>query len=172
MESNKPYDIHDDQQMANEPTAAYATATSPQMTSVMIDNRVAKQVMLYAQFLMQNLDTKPVIDIEDNMQQIATLPEDWDGYSAKPASKQAIDNCRQLLCGAYCSHPLAMEVLPTNAGAVMFRYKVGKTLLRGEIGDTMVSFFLRSDGKQTEYHNFEPWNEQTIQYLRTVISKI
>ena len=159
--------------MASEPMAAYGTQTHHRMTSVMIDYRVAPQVMLYAQFLTQSLDARSAeLKKSGELQQMSTLPEDWDGYNAAPVNKQAIYNCQQLLNGIYCSHPLSMEVLPTNAGAVMIRYKVGDTLLRGEIGESMVSYFVRRKGKETEYHNFESWNEDTIQSLRTIIGEI
>lgn len=109
----------------------------------------------------------------DAMSQIATLSsyeEDWDGYGAAAVNSKAIRNCRQLFHGFTCNDPLALELMPSHHGAVIIKYKVGDVTLRGELGPDTISYYVRRKGKQTEYHNDETWNKDTISTLRKAIA--
>lgn len=109
--------------------------------------------------------------INSQLEALKSYNSDWDGYGASSVSPIAIVNSRALLQGIECSAPLAMEVMPSHSGAVIFRYRFGSTVIRGEIGPDSVSYYIRRKGRPTEYHNNEPWNKETIHALRTLVKE-
>lgn len=107
--------------------------------------------------------------INSQLEALESYDTDWDGYGASSVSVAAIENTRVLMQGIECNDPLAMEIMPSHNGAVIFKYRFGNTVIRGEIGQDSVSFYVRRKGQPTEYHNDEPWNEETIHTLRTLV---
>lgn len=94
------------------------------------------------------------------------LEADWDDEGAAAVDEMAIAHGLELV------NKLPYEVLsanlewgPTELGAVSLRLATAQGKLRAEIGDTNFSYFLKTAGKDSERHSFEPWEEQYINQL-------
>lgn len=109
--------------------------------------------------------------INSQLEALKSYDKDWDGYGASSVSDVAFENSQALMQGIECNDPLAMEIMPSHSGAVIFKYRYGNTVIRGEIGTKSVSYYVRHKGQPTEYHNDEPWNMQTIHALRTLVKE-
>lgn len=165
--------------MASEPMTAYNVQTSERINneifrqlSYIADDKIKMQRTLdFIVALSMPTKTMAYDGIRSQLEALKSYNSDWDGYGASSVSPIAIENSRVLLQGILCSDPLAMQIMPSHSGAVIFKYSFGNTIIRGEIGVDSVSFYVRRKGQPTEYYNDEPWNMDTIHVLRTLVKE-
>lgn len=179
--NQKKYNISAERErgIAAEPVMAYNTQPIDHLNSEVFrqlsyiaeDKAKMQRTLDFLITLTMSERTKFNNAISNQLEALKSYDTDWDGYGASPVSVSAIQNCRVLLQGIDCSDPLAMEIMPSHSGAVIFKYRFGNTVIRGEIGNDSVSFYVRRNGQPTEYHNDEPWNEDTIYVLRTLVKE-
>lgn len=175
------YNIPDDKEcgVVSEPMMAYAPQPIQHINrevlrqlSYIAEDREKMQRTLDFLVAMSMQDRAKLYDgINNQLEALKSYDTDWDGYGASSVSVPAIENSRALMQGIECNDPLAMEVMPSHSGAVIFKYSFGGTLIRGEIGPVSVSFYIRRKGLPTEYHNDEPWNADTIDSIRTLVKE-
>lgn len=179
--STVQYDIPEDTEkcVASEPVMAYNAQPVEyvhkevfRQLSYIADDRVKMQQTLDFLLALTMSDRTMLNDgINSQLEALKSYGNDWDGYGASSVLVAAIENSRTLMQGIECSDPLAMEIMPSHSGAVIFKYRFGNTIIRGEIGPDSVSFYVRRKGQPTEYHNDEPWNMNTIYAIRTLVKE-
>lgn len=177
----KKYNIPEDAEnsMVSEPMIAYNAQSVEcinkevfRQLGYIADDKVKMQRTLHFLVSLSKSDGSMLNEgINNQLEALESYETDWDGYGASTVSLVAIDNSRALLQGIECSDPLAMEIMPSHSGAVIFKYRFGNTVIRGEIGTDSVSFYVRRKGQPTEYHNDETWNKDTIHTLRTLVKE-
>lgn len=94
-----------------------------------------------------------------------SLEEDWDGEGASVINKKAIENCERLLYKLELSNPKLLVVSPSHNGAVIFRYEVNGVTIKGEIGESVMSYFVEKPDSEPEFHSFEPFIDSNISVL-------
>lgn len=175
------YNIPDDKEcgVVSEPIVAYTPQPIEninrevlrQLSNIAEDKEKMQRTLDFLVAMSMQDSAKVYDGINSQLEGLRSYDADWDGYGASSVSIPAIQNSRALMQGIECSDPLAMEVMPSHSGAIIFKYSFGGTVIRGEIGPESVSFYIRRKGLPTEYHNDEPWNADTIDSIRTLVKE-
>jgi len=103
---------------------------------------------------------------ETDLDEIATYGADWDMQGAAKPNKTAVDNARGFFSTLNIKN---LRLYATGLGAILFSIKTKETEIRGEIGDNTFTYYIDTEGKDTEYHNFEDWTDKNISALRNKI---
>jgi len=106
------------------------------------------------------------LDYIDKLNELSQYDEDWDDEGAPKINSIAIENAK-ILVGLLSDMVLSrdLKLFPTETGAVSFKLATDKGMLRLELGDGIMSYFLRLTGQETVYHSFEVWNSANIENL-------
>ena len=89
-------------------------------------------------------------------QEIATLPENWDGYSASAIEKMVLKNLDFLihkLPNNLVNHLDKDHILPNANGTVSIEWVNDKNELLLEIGNNYATYYLKNKGKVTKTNN-------------------
>lgn len=152
------------------------------VTSLPIETNIANRFLAYARQKgvdmsilladmlsnMVKLDSENSIRITNLKNQIlefSKLEDDWDGYGASKINRKAIDNSIFIVERMFNVDFDNVDFMPSHNGAVIFKLKINNNVVSGEIGDVSMSYFVRISGKETEYHNFEPINKNSVNIL-------
>lgn len=89
-------------------------------------------------------------------QEIASLPENWDGYSASAIEKMVLKNLDFLihkLPNNLVNHLDKDHILPNSNGTVSIEWVNDKNELLLEIGNNYATYYLKNKGKVTKINN-------------------
>lgn len=115
-------------------------------------------------------------DYSQHMKQLrdfSYLPNNWDGYGAEPVNKKAIQNVESLLGRLPGLLQMSIDVQPTHHGAILLKSQTfSGNLLKCEIGDTQVSYFIRKQDEGTRYFSFVDWNDKTCDAIIKAIENL
>lgn len=104
---------------------------------------------------------------------LARLGANWDGYGAEPVHLQAIQNTTSLLHKLSDLQRMSIEIMPTHHGAILLKSQTfSGNLLKCEIGDKQMSYFIRRKGYETRYFSFVDWNEENCKSLVQAINDL
>ena len=100
------------------------------------------------------------------LEEFKLLEEDWDGYGASPIDLSAIENCKELLGKLPGLSILSTEIMPTHLGGILLKYAPKESVMvKCDIGSKLMSYFVREEGKETQYYSFLEWNKQNVDVL-------
>lgn len=105
--------------------------------------------------------------------ELESLEEDWNDDGAPAINAIAIENARYLV--KHLSNSvleLDLKLFPTETGAVSFKLSNNKGTLRLELGDGLMSYYIRLSDKEAEHHSFEAWNTENIHTLIESFNKL
>lgn len=104
---------------------------------------------------------------------LTRLEANWDGYGAEPVHLQAIQHVTYLLNKLPDLQRMSIEIMPTHHGAILLKSQTfSGNLLKCEIGDTQMSYFIRKKGYKTRYFSFVDWNEENCKSLVQAIKEL
>lgn len=106
-----------------------------------------------------------LVRLKKEINDFEKLEINWDGYGAAVVNKIAINNSMSLVDKLLNVDLSKIEFMPSHNGAVLFKLKTNNGVVSGEIGDSIISYFVRIKGKETEYHNFEKFVNTNIDLL-------
>ncbi len=152
------------------------------VTALPIETNIANRFLAYARqkgidmsrLLSDMLANMIKLDSESNVRisnlksqitEFSRLEEDWDGYGAAVINRKAISNSIAIAERMGNIDLDNVDFMPSHNGAVIFKLKINNSVVSGEIGDVSMSYFVRVSGKDTEYHNFEPINKDSVNIL-------
>lgn len=113
-----------------------------------------------------------VLQWQIDLKEIKALKDNWDEEGAKPANRVAIRKVQQLMGKLSSAVAVNVRLFPTPLGAVMLKKETAKGRIKGEIGDTQMSYFVKYYGAATEYHSFEDLNKGTLGLLVANMERI
>ena len=99
-----------------------------------------------------------VQDIRDRWQkdldEISALTDNWDEEGASRIDRTAILNASRVVSSLEKTVAKGIRLYPTPLGAVMLKLETDKGRLKGEIGDQLMSYFVKRSNMAPEYHSF------------------
>ena len=92
-------------------------------------------------FHQQPLNAEAAIG-EQMLEEMARLPDNWDGYGGLPISKGAVANARAALSSLLAAVPLP-DITPNPNGTISMEWETERGVAHLEVGATRFSFFLQ-----------------------------
>lgn len=84
-----------------------------------------------------------LMNARHNIDQLASMPADWDGYGALPISQETKLNAERALEVVARNAPVP-DILPNSNGTLSFEWETAAGSGHLEIGQTRFSFYLKS----------------------------
>lgn len=113
----------------------------------------------------------PILQWQADLKGIRNLKEDWD-ENAQPINKTAIANVNKFAKSLDKTIASQIRLYPTPLGAIMLKLETSKGRIKCEIGDKQMSYFVKQQGFETEYHTFEDINKDTLSLLESKLESI
>lgn len=107
-----------------------------------------------------------------DIEKMADLQENWDEEGAHRINSRAISNAYRLFSGLDKSVSENVRLFPTPLGAVMIKLDTEKGRLKGEIGDQLMSYFVKRPSMRTEHHSFEEMNSENVNMLKANLTSL
>ena len=117
-----------------------------------------------------------VQDMRENWQKdidaISALIDNWDEEGARRVDRMAIVNANRIVSSLEKPVAKGIRLYPTPLGAVMLKLETQKGRLKGEIGDQLISYFVKRPNMAPEYHSFEEINTNNLDLLKSNLSSL
>jgi len=102
---------------------------------------------------------------QKDLKDISALKDNWDEEGAQKINRVAIKNARKIARALDKETAALVRLFPTSLGAVMIVLETDKGRIKGKIGDTIMSYFVKRSGSATEHHSFEDLTKDNLQVL-------
>ena len=99
---------------------------------------------------------------QNDLNQIKALKENWDEEGALRINRKAISFSRKIMKKLSKEASSFVRFFPTHLGAVMLKMETPNGRIIGEIGDSLVSYFIKRPNTPTEHHSFETQNKELL----------
>ena len=117
-----------------------------------------------------------VQDIRENWQKdidaISALIDNWDEEGARRIDRMAILNTNRIVSSLEKTVAKGVRLYPTPLGAVMLKLETQKGRLKGEIGEQLISYFVKRPNMVPEHHSFEEINTNNIDLLKSNLTSL
>ena len=104
---------------------------------------------------------------QKDLKAICSLKAGWDEENAPRISSEAISHVSSFVALLDTTIANGIRLYPTRLGAVMLKLETEKGRVKCEIGDKQMSYFVKREGRDTEYHSFEDINSETLSTLKS-----
>ena len=103
---------------------------------------------------------------ETDLREIRYLKDNWDGEGASHVDRAAIRHTNRLLTSLDGAVACRVRLFPTPMGAILIKLETKYGRLKCEVGDELMSYFVKRSGQETEHHSFEPIDDNNISTLK------
>lgn len=100
-----------------------------------------------------------------DLKKIKALKDNWDEEGAPKINRDAIRYVQQIMRLVVGQVAALIRLFPTHLGAVMITLETKKGRVKGEIGDTSMSYFVKRPDQPTEHHSFEGLTREHLSQL-------
>ncbi len=113
------------------------------------------------------------LKLRQQLDSIAKLPSNWDGYDAPVIGKKAIQNCKYIFGLLPNNIILDLKVFPTEYGGVQIVYndRIRSRKVSIDLGDDLMSFYVREYGKTPQFFSYLSYEKKNIEMLISKISE-
>lgn len=119
-------------------------------------------------FVVQDMRDKWQKDLDE----ISVLTDNWDEEGASRIDRTAILNASRIVSSLDKNVAKEIRLYPTPLGAVMLKLETDKGRLKGEIGDQLISYFVKRPSMSPEYHSFEEITSNNIDLLKSNLASL
>jgi hypothetical protein len=84
----------------------------------------------------------------------------------------AILNANRIVSSLEKTVAKGVRLYPTPLGAVMLKLETQKGRLKGEIGDQLISYFVKRPNMAPEHHSFEEINTNNLDLLKSNLTSL
>ena len=109
---------------------------------------------------------------QKDLDEISALTDNWDEEGANRIDRTAILNASRIVSSLEKTVAKGIRFYPTPLGAVMLKLETDKGRLKGEIGDQLMSYFVKRPSMAPEYHSFEEVNPNNFDLLRSNLASL
>ena len=109
---------------------------------------------------------------QHDLKEIASLKDNWDGNGAPRINKEAIQFARRLMKSLEIETANNVRLFPTPLGAVLLKLETDKGRLKCEMGDSLMSYFIKTSNGDTKHHSFEEINKETLAELKSSLENL
>lgn len=149
----------------NVSTSTYVRTDSGERPQMEIVQRIVSQEGVFV-----------VQDMRENWQKdidaISALMDNWDEEGARRINRMAILNANRIVSSLEKPVSKGIRLYPTPLGAVMLKLETQKGRLKGEIGDQLISYFVKRPNMATEHHSFEEINTNNLDFLKSNLTSL
>ena len=108
---------------------------------------------------------RPIALWQQDLKEIKALKDNWDEEGAPRINQTAIRNSLKLMKMLTDRIAGSVRLFPTRLGAVMVSLETEKGRVKGEMGETNISYFVKRPGVATEHHSFENLTKENLSLL-------
>lgn len=87
-------------------------------------------------------------------------------------NKEAIQFVRRLMKSLGSETASNVRLFPTPLGAVLLKLETDKGRLKCEMGDSLMSYFIKTSNGDTKHHSFEEINKETLSELKSSLESL
>lgn len=109
---------------------------------------------------------------QKDLDEISALTDNWDEEGASRIDRTAILNASRVVSSLEKTVAKGIRLYPTPLGAVMLKLETDKGRLKGEIGDQLMSYFVKRSNMAPEYHSFEEVNPNNFDLLKSNLTSL
>lgn len=107
-----------------------------------------------------------------DLKQIRSLKDNWDGENAPRISRVAISHITKWISTVNVSVASLVRLYPTHLGAVMMKMETEKGRVNCEMGENLMSYFVKRPGQSTLHHSFEEPSSDNLAQLNTYLESL
>jgi hypothetical protein len=107
----------------------------------------------------------PVPLWKQDIKEMKALKENWDEEGAPAINRDAIRHSQKLMQMLTDGVAVKVRLFPTHLGAVMVKCETDKGRIKGEVGDKVMSYFVKRPNAATEHYSFEELTKENLQTL-------
>ena len=119
-------------------------------------------------YVVQDIKSNCKTDIDA----ISALIDNWDEEGARRIDRMAILNANRIVSSLEKTVAKGVRLYPTPLGAVMLKLETQKGRLKGEIGDQLISYFVKRPNMTPEHHSFEEINSNNLDLLKSNLTSL
>lgn len=101
-----------------------------------------------------------------DIDRMRNLSANWDADGAEPVNGIAISNTERFVRQLEAVVAAQIRLFPNAFGAVNMQLETERGRVRCEMGEDMMSYFVKRKGEATEYHSFETIDEEALIVLK------
>ena len=149
----------------NVSTSTYVRTESGERPQIEIVQRIVSHE---GKFVVQDMRENWQRDIDA----ISALTDNWDEEGARRIDRMAILNANRIVSSLEKNVAKGVRLYPTPLGAVMLKLETQKGRLKGEVGDQLISYFLKRPNMAPEHHSFEEINSNNLDLLKSNLTSL
>lgn len=109
---------------------------------------------------------------QQDLRYIKGLKENWDYEGAPCINRQAISQTSKLIRQTSKQVANSVRLYPTPLGGILLKLETKKGRIKCEIGDELMSYFVKRPGLPTEHHSYETTDKENLKTLKAHLENL